>query len=187
MHDNLNKMTMLLAADTPNIDSAGAVGEFVFSDPVLVTKVGILVTTTVVTDNSNDCDFTLTRRPTVGSASGAVTLGTFKAIAAGVDPAAGAFNWAKCVIADTDGESPEDAAGHSAPVRFEAPNSNISAPETGMEGFVILPGQSLAMTLEADAEADSGAVRGWCEYIRLPWTANFVDQATMTQRTVVAA
>lgn len=183
-HEVMNTYWQLSAADTPNIDSAGAVSEFIFPFPVIIKKVALLVTTAVVTDNSTACTLTLTRRPVAGSSSNAVTLGTFNAIAAGVDPAAGSFIWADCLILDTDGETPEDSAGYSRPVRFEAPNSNITAPETGEDAWTILPGQSFAMTLAANAEGDSGAVMSAVEYVALPFNAHLIDQANMTERTV---
>ncbi len=182
MHDLLQKRTAILAADTPNIDSSQAAGEFIFPGPVLITKVGILVTTAVVTDNSADCDLTLTRRPVAGSSSNEVTLGTFKAIAAGVDPAAGSVQWAHTNVVDADGETAEDGT-----TRNEAPNTNITPAETRGNPWVILPGQSFAMTLESGAEGDSGAVRGWVEYIELPFNANYIDGTNVTERTVVAA
>lgn len=184
-HEVINTRWQLSAADTPNIDSAGAVSEFVFPFPVTIKKVALIVTTAVVTDDSTACTLTLTRRPVVGSSSNAVTLGTFNAIAAGVDPAAGSFIWAPCIIADNDGEQPEDYdADTSRAVRFEAPNSNITAPETGEDAWTILPGQSFAMTLASNAEGDSGAVYSAVEYVALPFNAQLIDQDNMTEKTV---
>ncbi len=188
MAEILQKRFAMLAADTPNIDSSQAAGEFIFAGPVLITKVGLTVTTAVVTDNSADCDLILSRRPVAGSSSNEVALGIFKAIAAGVDPAAGSVQWAHTNVIDTDGEQPEDYdADTSRAWRNEAPNSNITAAETGENPWVILPGQSFAMTLESGAEGDSGAVRGWVEYIELPYNSKYIDQTNVTQRTVVAS
>jgi len=187
-HDLIQKRFSMAAADTPNVDSAGAVAEFVFPGPVIITKVGLLVTTAIVTDNSVAMSATLSRRPIVGSTAGAVSLGVFNMIAAGVDPAAGAVIWAPTNIPDLDGEQPEDySAVQGRASRNEAPNSNIVVIEVGANPWAIYPGQSFAMTLDTNAEGDSGAGRAWVEYIELPFNATFIDQANVTQKTVTAA
>jgi hypothetical protein len=173
-HDLLQKRRVLLAADTPNVDSAGAVGEFIFGGPVLVVRVGLITTTAIVVDNSTAFTFALSRRPTVGSTAGAVGLGTFLASAAGVDKAAGTVMFKDLYIEDNDGEEAEDGT-----TRHEAPNSNLTASETGFSPYVIRPGESFAMTLDTNAEADSGAAIGFVEVIDLPWNGPFVDQATI--------
>lgn len=171
-------------ADTPNIDSAGAVAEFAFpGGPVVIRRVGFDVTTAVVTDNSTACTATMSRRPVRGSAASAVTLGVFTFAAAGVDPAAGTVKYKDLAIADNDGETAEDYdAAKSRSTRNEAPNSNITAPQTGAEAFMILPGQSFALTLDANAEADSGAVEAWVEYEELPLRGPYMP-ATVTRDT----
>ena len=78
------------AADTPNIDATGATSEFHFAGgPVIVRRVGVDVTTAVVSDNSVACTATMSRRAVIGSTGTVVALGVFKIAAAGVDPAAG--------------------------------------------------------------------------------------------------
>jgi hypothetical protein len=52
-----------------------------------------------------------------------------------------------------------------------------------MNPWIILPGQSFALTLDTNAEADSGAVISFIEYIELPWNGNFVDQTLITEDT----
>lgn len=173
------------AADTPNIDSSGAAAEFAFpGGPVRVLRVGVDVTTAVVSDNSTALDLTMTRRPVRGSTSNAVTLGTFRVAAAGVDPAAGAVIYKDLAIVDNDGEQPEDySASASRAKRFEAPNADITGPITKMDPFIILPGQSLALTLAANAEADSGAVQAWVEVEELPLTGVFKAGANISRDT----
>jgi hypothetical protein len=182
MHDLMKKKFSLLAADTPNIDGSTAVGEFIFPNPVIITKVGYIVTTAVVADGTENMDFDLSRRPVVGSSSNAVALAQFRAQAANVDTAAGDVVWVHTNVLDTDGETAEDGT-----TRYEAPNANITAPETRRNPWLILPGQSFAMTLQTDAEADSGAVRGFVEYIDLPWNDGFVDQTNVIEGTILAA
>lgn len=177
MHELLQKRYAVSAADTPNIDSAGAVSEFIFAAPVKVTKVGLTATTAVNPDNSVALTATLSRRPVLTSSSNAVTLGVFTVMAANAtNLAAGATVWKSLHIDDADGETAEDGT-----LRFEAPNSNITAAETGLDPFIILPGQSFAITLDTNAEADSGAVISFVEYILLPWTGPYVDQANVTE------
>lgn len=176
MHDLERIQYQVSAADTPNIDSAGAVSEFRFAGPVIITKVGVTVTTAVDPDNSVALTATLTRRPVTGSASNAVTLGVFTMKAANsANTAAGSVIFKRCHIDDADGETAEDGT-----LRNEAPNSNISANYSGADAWLIQPGQSFAMTLDASAEADSGAVYSWVEYIQLPWNG------TPVTRTVIA-
>lgn len=183
MHDLLRTRYKVSAADTPNIDSAGAVSEFIFGGPVLITKVGILVTTAVDPDNSTALTMTLTRRPVLTSSSNAVTLGTFHVMAAAASNlAAGSVVFKRCHIDDADGETAEDGS-----LRNEAPNSNITAPETGLDAWIILPGQSFAMTLASSAEADSGAVYSFVEYLELPWNGALVDQTNITEDTTDVA
>ena len=70
MHPDLQKVVLVSAADTPNIDSAGAVAEFIPVLPFVVTRVGILATTAVNPDNSVAMTAALSRRITVGSPAG---------------------------------------------------------------------------------------------------------------------
>jgi hypothetical protein len=170
---------MVSAADTPNIDSAGAVAEFITACPAIITKVGVMVTTAVNPDNSVALTATLSRRPVLTSSSNAVTLGTFTIMAANAtNLAVGAVRFKRLHIDDADGETAEDGT-----LRNEAPSSNITAAETGMNPWIILPGQSFALTLDTNAEADSGAVISFIEYIELPWNGNFVDQTLITEDT----
>lgn len=183
-HDLVQKRFERSAADTPNIDSAGAVSEFSFPGPVRITKVGVTVTTSVVSDNSVNMTATLSRRPVTGSSSNAVTLGVFRIAAAGVDPAAGSVIWKQLAIADHDGETPEDySATTSRAKRNEAPNSDITPVDSGGNPFDVYPGQSFAMTLDTNAEGDSGAVYSWVEYVQLPWTGPFVDGTNISRDT----
>lgn len=187
MHDNLRKRYYVSAADTPNIDGAAAVSEFAFPMPVIVTRVGVTATTTVDTDNSVALTATLSRRPLRGSASNAVTLGTFRMAPAGntTQLVAGNTVYKDLAIVDHDGETAEDGSQ-----RNVAPNRAIAspiAPPTLFDGslskldqfnaFLILPGQSFAMTLDASAEADSGAVVSFVEVIELPLDAEIYDPA----------
>jgi len=177
MHDLERIRYQVSAADTPNIDSAGAVSEFVFAGPVIITKFGVTVTTAVDPDNSTALTMTLTRRPTLNSATNAVTLGTFTMMTANqANLAAGSVKFKRLHIDDANGETAEDGT-----LRFEAPNSNISAAYTGADPWVILPGQSFAATLAASAEADSGAVISWVEYIQLPWNGTAVAGTNITE------
>lgn len=182
-HRVINQRYQMAAADTPNVDSAGAVAEFVFPNPVVITKVGLTVTTTIVTDGTTDFTATMSRRPILGSSSNEVDLGVFKMAEAGVDPAAGDVIWKELAIADHDGETPEDSAGHASPTRNEAPNSDAVGPITGLDGFLILPGQSFVMTLDSSAEADSGAARAWVEYVDLPFNGVYIDQDNISRDT----
>lgn len=185
MHDNLRKRYYSSAADTPNIDGAGAVSEFAFPMPVIVTRVGVTATTTVDTDNSVALTATLSRRPLRGSASNAVTLGVFAMAPANnaTRLVAGNTVYKDLAIVDHDGETAEDGS-----LRNVAPNRAIASPipsPTIFEGtlatldkfnaFLILPGQSFAMTLDSNAEADSGAVVSFVEVIELPLDAEIFD------------
>jgi hypothetical protein len=165
MHNNLRKAFYQAAADVPNIDGAGAVAEFAFPMPVIVKKVGVRVTTAVVTDDTVALTATLSRRPVNGSASNPVTLGTFT-ISTGLDVTipAGRVIYKDLAIVDHDGEVAEDGSQ-----RNEAPNSNVVGPVDRMDGFLILPGQAFAMTLDTNAEADSGAVVGFVEVVELDY------------------
>jgi len=173
------------AADTPNIDATGATSEFHFAGgPVIVRRVGVDVTTAVVSDNSVACTATMSRRAVIGSTGTVVALGVFKIAAAGVDPAAGSVIYKDLAIADHDGESAEDYdADTSRATRNEAPNSNMTGPETGHEAYLILPGQSFVLTLDTNAEADSGAVVSWVEYEELPFTGPFRDGSNVSRDT----
>lgn len=163
----MNELAKILVemapADTPNMDSAASVAEFVFgSRPVIIKRVGLVVTTALDTDNSVACTATMTRRPVAGSSSNAVSLGTFAIAAANSAVAAGKVVVKDLAITDHDGETAEDGS-----LRHEAPNSNITPPVTGHPGFLILPGQSFAITLDTNAECDSGAARAFVEYLPL--------------------
>lgn len=187
-HDLIQKRFQVSAADTPNIDSAGAVAEFVFANPVIITKVGVIATTAVNPDNSVALTATLSRRPVLGSSSNAVTLGVFTMLAANASNlAAGSGVYKVCAIVDSDGETAEDySATQGRARRFEAPNSNITPPITGDYAWLILPGQSFAMTLDTNAEADSGAVVSFVEYIDAPFagTARLVNMTRDTSNDI---
>lgn len=171
MHENLRKAFYSSAADTPNIDGAGTVAEFAFPMPVIVTKVGVIATTTVDTDNSVALTATMSRRPIRGSSSNAVTLGVFTMAPANNSTrlAAGNVVYKDLAIADHDGETAEDGT-----TRHVAPNQGVTGPVTGFSGFLIQPGQSFAITLDASAEADSGAVVSFVEVIELPFVEPFI-------------
>lgn len=171
MHPVAVSRVLISAADTPNIDSAGAVSEFIPVLPFVVTRVGILVTTAVDPDNSVAMTATLTRRVTVGSASSAVTLGVFKIMAAAAtNLAVGQIVYKDLHIDDGDGETAEDGT-----LRFTAPSAGITAHATGVNPWLIPAGQSFAMTLDTNAEADSGAVISFIEGYYLPLLSNIAD------------
>ena len=185
MHDLLRKRYMLAAADTPNIDGAAAVAEFVFPNPVIITKVGHIVTTAVVSDDAVLLTATLSRRPTVGSATNAESLGVYR-MQEGLDTtvAAGAVRWKQLAIPDHDGETAEDGN-----TRNVAPNKQfdsafaVAGSYDRHNPYLILPGQSFAMTLDASAEADSGAVRAWVEYVELPFNGEPIAGTNITRDT----
>jgi hypothetical protein len=177
MHVDMRKVVIVSAADTPNIDSAGAVAEFIPVLPFVVTRVGILVTTAVDPDNSVALTAEMERRITVGSATNAVTLGTFKIMAAAAtNLAVGQIVYKDLHIDDEDGEEPEDYdADTSRANRNEAPSSNITLHATGLHPFLIPAGQSFALTLDTNAEADSGAVMSFIEGYYLPLMDHLAD------------
>lgn len=170
-NDFVQKRYQVSAADTPNIDSAGATSEFIFAEPVIITKCGIIATTAVNPDNSVALTATLSRRVAAGTVGTPVTLGVFTMLAANAtDLAIGKGVFKVCAIVDADGETAEDySATQAKSRRFEAPNSNITPPITGDYAWLILPGQSFVMTLDTNAEADSGAVVSFVEYISCGW------------------
>lgn len=176
MHELLRKVYLFSAADDINIDSAGDVVEFVPIMPFVATRVGIVVTTAVNPDNSVALTATMSRRPTIGSTSNAVTLGVFTIMAANAtNLAVGDIVYKDLHIDDADGEQPEDYSATQARARrFEAPNSNLTAPVSGQSGFLIPAGQSFALTLDTNAEADSGAVYTFLEGYYLPVTSGVV-------------
>lgn len=186
MHNLLRKYYKESAADTPNIDSAGAVAEFAWPHPVIVTRVGVIATTAVDTDNSVALTATLSRRPVRGSSSNAVTLGVFTMAPANntAQLPAGAMVYKDLAILDHDGETAEDGN-----LRNVAPNKGALSPY-GVSGqidyenmFLILPGQAFAMTLDTNAEADSGAVVSFVEYIQLPFSGRHIGAATVHRDT----
>lgn len=171
MHPNMSKVVLVSAADTPNIDSAGATSEFIPVLPFVVTRVGVLATTAVNPDNSVAMTAALSRRVTVGSASSEVNIGTFKIMAANAtNLAVGQLVYKDLHIDDSDGETAEDGT-----TRNEAPSSNLTAAVTGFTPFLIPAGQSFCMTLETNAEADSGAVMSFVEGYYLPLLSQFCD------------
>ena len=177
MHPDLQKVVLVSAADTPNIDSAGAVAEFIPVLPFVVTRVGILATTAVNPDNSVAMTAALSRRITVGSASSEVSLGTFTIMAANAtNLAVGQIVYKDLHIDDADGETAEDYdANTSRAVRNEAPNSNLTPFLSGYEACLIPAGQSFAITLATNAEADSGAVISFIEGYYLPLLSHLAD------------
>jgi hypothetical protein len=176
MHELMRIVPLLSAADTPNIDSAGATSEFIPGLPFVVTRVGIVVTTEVNPDNSVAMTAALSRRPTIGSSSGEVALGTFAIMAAAAaNLAVGTVVYKDLHIDDEDGETPEDYdANTSRAKRNEAPNSNLTAAITDQNPYLIPASQSFCMTLDTNAEADSGAVRSFVEGYYVPLTAGVV-------------
>lgn len=176
-HPDTRKVVLISAADTPNIDSAGAVSEFIPVLPFVATRVGILVTTAVNPDNSVALTMEMERRVTVGSASSAVTLGTFTVMAAAAtNLAVGQIVYKDLHIDDSDGEQPEDYdANTSRARRYEAPSADITVHATGLHPFLIPAGQSFALTLDSNAEADSGAVISFLEGYYLPLLSHLAD------------
>ncbi len=171
MHPDVSKKVFISAADTPNIDSAGATSEFIPVLPFVVTRVGVLVTTAVDPDNSVAMNALLTRRITVGSSSSAVALGTFKIMAAAAtNLAVGQIVYKDLHIDDSDGETAEDGT-----TRNEAPSSNVTQFLDGYGAFLIPAGQSFCMTLDTNAEADSGAVISFIEGYYLPLLSHLAD------------
>ena len=189
MHHVMHSRRQLSAADTPNIDSAGAVSEFVFAGPVVITRVGLFVTTAVNPDNSVAMTAALSRRPTIGSASSEVNLGTWLIMAANAaNLAVGTVVYKDLHIDDADGEAPEDFNANNKARRFEAPNSNLVGATiqggTLANPYMIPPSQSFAITLETNAEADSGAVYSWVEFYELPINGpNIISTATLNRDT----
>jgi len=178
MHYALAILRKASAADTPNIDSAGATSEFAFPEgPVLLKRCGIVVTTAVDPDNTVAMTAALSRRPIIGSSSGALAIGNFKIMAAAAtNLAVGSVVYKDLHTDDADGETPEDydATSYAKARRFEAPNSNMTPYLAGKDPMIIAPGQSFCMTLDTNAEADSGAVYSWVEYELLPLVADSV-------------
>jgi hypothetical protein len=171
MHPNMHKVVLVSAADTPNIDGAGAVAEFIPVLPLVVTRVGVLVTTAVNPDNSVAMTAALSRRITVGSASSEVNIGTFKIMAANAtNLAVGQIVYKDLHIDDSDGETAEDGT-----TRNTAPSAALTTAVTGLTPFLIPAGQSFAMTLETNAEADSGAVISFVEGYYLPLLSHLSD------------
>lgn len=157
MHDFLVKKIKLTAIDDLNIDSGAATYEFVAPEPVNVLRVGFLITTAVV--KTGGAKVTLSARPTVGSASGAVTKDTFT-VAAG---AAGTGSYRDTVDAVAEA-SVTGAAGHTDKVNV------------GPAGIKIDAGGSLLFTVST--AADSGAGQLWVEYVALPFAGTRIANYT---------
>lgn len=171
MHPVAMQRVLVSAADTPNIDSAGAVSEFIPVLPFVVTRVGVLVTTAVDPDNSVAMTATLSRRVTVGSSGSAVSIGVFKIMAAAAtNLAVGQIVYKDLHIDDGDGETAEDSS-----LRFTAPSAGLTAAVTGYTPYLIPAGQSFAITLDTNAEADSGAVISFIEGYYLPLLSHISD------------
>ena len=160
MHNLLNKHQVVGAVDDVNIDSGASVLELVFANPVIITRVGFIVTTAVV-NAAGAVKIDLKRRPVVGANANQVALMTFT-LTGTTTRAAGAVCWKDCVVLDKDGEIAEDGSQ-----RNEAPNSNIVGPLAKFDPMMILPGQSLELSVSE--AADSGAGRYFVEYITLPF------------------
>ena len=170
MHDYLQKGRVVLAADTPNIDSDNDAAEIVFAGPVEIVRVGFIATTAVA-NAAGTVDIAVRRRPVAGADANQVELATFR-LTTTTTRAAGSVCYKDLWVADNDGETAEDGT-----TRNEAPNSNITAPETGARAFTILPGQSLE--LKVVEPGDSGAGRAFVEYHELPFNGPWIDQATI--------
>lgn len=170
MNDLMRIVPLVSAADTPNIDSAGAVSEFIPTLPFVVTRVGIVVTTAVNPDNSVAMTAAMSRRPTIGSSSSEVNLGTFTIMAAAAtDLAVGDIVYKDLHIDDADGENASDFDANTSKAKLnQAPNSEITVAIADQHPFLIPASQSFAITLETNAEADSGAVRSFIEGYYVP-------------------
>lgn len=166
MHELLQKHYAQTASDDLNIDSDNDTSEFIFNAPVKITRVTAVVTTAVV-NAAGTVDVELYRYPVAGSSSNAVLLGTWR-LTTTTTRAAGAFCYKDLHIDDADGETAEDGS-----LRNEAPNSNITAAETGLDPFWILPGQSFAMKVVEPG--DSGVVTAGVEYIQGPFAGELID------------
>lgn len=147
------------AADTPDIDSSAAAAEFAFYRPVMLTKVGVRVTTNVVADNSVPLVLEIYKRPTAGSASNQEKVGEFVVAAPGVTVPAGDIVIKELASYDEDGEVAEDGSK-----RHVAPNLGA-----GHYKWLLKPGESLLLQIASGAEADSGAVVSFVEYVPMPW------------------
>lgn len=170
MNNLLTKTRVVGEVDDVNIDSAGDNHELVFGGPVLITRVGFIVTTAVV-NAAGTVEIDVRRRPVAGADANHVELCTFT-LTGTTTRAAGAVCYKDCYVADTDGETAEDGSR-----RYEAPNSNITAPISGYDPFIIPMGQSLE--LDVAEAADSGAGRFFVEYIELPLAGVFASQSNM--------
>jgi len=166
MHELLQKRWVQNASDDLNIDSDNDTSEFIFGGPVKVTRVFATVTTGV-TNAAGTVDVELYRYPVAGSSSNAVLLGTWR-LTTTTTRAAGAFCYKDLHIDDTDGETAEDGT-----LRFEAPNSNITAAATDLDPFIIPPGQSFAMKVVEPG--DAGVVIPGVEFVQLPFSGTFID------------
>jgi len=170
MHELLKKERIVHAGDDLNIDSDNDYDEYVFGGPVSVRRVGCVVTTGV-TNAAGTVDVELYRRPTAGSSTNEVLLGTWR-LTTTTTRAAGAFLYKDLHIDDADGETAEDGT-----LRNEAPSSDVTAPETSMDPWVILPGQSFAMKVVEPG--DAGVVIPFVEVVQLPLTGPYADQANV--------
>ena len=165
MHNLLNKQTLVGAVDDVNIDSGGDNHEIVFANPVLITRVGFIVTTAVA-NGAGTVEIDVRRRPVAGADANHVEIATFT-LTGTTTRAAGAVCYKDLWVADNDGETAEDGLQ-----RNEAPNANITAALTGYDPLLILPGQSLE--LDVAEAADSGAGRYFVEYVELPFTGAYL-------------
>lgn len=172
MNDLLKKQRIVGAVDDVNIDSAGDNHEIVFGGPVLITRVGFIVTTAVA-NATGTVEIDVRRRPVAGADANHVELCTLT-VTTTTTRAAGAVVYKDCYVADTNGETAEDGS-----LRFEAPNSEITVPITGYDAFIIPMGQSLELDVDATNVADSGAGRYFIEYIDLPLTGVFASQTNV--------
>lgn len=177
MNDLLKKRREVGAVDDVNIDSAGDNHEIVFGGPVLLTRVGFIVTTAVA-NAAGTVEIDVRRRPVAGADANHVELATFT-LTGTTTRAAGAVCFKDLAILDRDGETAEDGT-----TRYEAPNSNITAAITGDSPFVIPVGQSLE--LDVAEAADSGAGRYFIEYIELPFNGHYVTQSNVFEDTTNA-
>ena len=181
-HELIQTGWMESAADSPNIDSAGAEVYFTRVGPWRPKRIVIKTTTAVNPDNSVALDINIYKNVTAGSETNRVLLGTMRMLAANAtSTVAGDLNFRDFHFDDADGETAEDGTTrYLAPESFYNPVS-ASAAGSSKRKYDILIGESLQLELATNAEADSGAVVTHVEYEQLPWTpANYSPDTTIT-------
>lgn len=155
-----------------SVTTNGHVFEWQVSGPIIVMRVGLTATVAITTQAGQAYTYTMSRRVTLGSASGAVTLGTFTAAPLNVTRAIGSVLNKKLVLTAAT-QTSEDGKP-----RNVAPNQGVAPFEVGQEMFYVPPGQSFAITADGTAPS-AGSALPWIEYIELPWNGFYVDQTTI--------